>query len=525
MRIAFGILIFICSCKSEIQHDRKNIFRYNEETGIATLDPAFSRDQSIIWAVTQLYDGLLELDSNLQIQPCLAKDWDTLDNGFRYRFYLRTDVRFHDDACFPSGKGRKMYASDILFTYQRLTSKELGSPGSWIFNGKIDTIQPFTVVNDSVFDIRLSCPYRPFLNMLAMPYAFIMAKEAVQLYGKDVRRHPVGTGPFILQYWEEGIRMYLRKNQSYFQSGLPYLDGIDITFKESKQVAFFEFIQGNLDMMNGIESSFKDELLTRQGKLTNTYRDQYQLFVEPYLNTEYLGIQTQLPGPLADARVRKAISLSINREEMIKFLRNGLGETKVNGMIPKGIKGYTPPSSPTFDPSRAKALLKEAGYDEKNPLPEITLYTTKNYVDLSIYMQDQLAKNGIRITLEVNPGPLHRQKISRGELALFRASWIADYPDPENYLNLFLSENHPPNGPNYTFFQEKEYEVLFKKYMEGNPKHFIEPAQLSDFIMESQPVIILFYDQSLRLVNKKWNGIKQDAMNRLLLKYTYLNRH
>lgn len=521
----FIFLIFLIglnACKSSKNRKNKHVFRYNEETGIATLDPAFARDQSIIWAVSQLYDGLIELDSQLQIKPALAHRWDTLEGGKTYRFYLNQNIPFHPDPCFGHKK-RYVTADDVVFSFQRILNGSTGSPGAWIFNGRVDSKNPFTALNDSVVEIKLQQPFKPFLNMLAMPYAFIVPKEAIEYYGKDFRRHPVGTGPFQFSYWEEGIRLIFKKNKEYFQRdaqgiSLPYAEGVEVFFKESKQVAFFEYLQGNLDMLNGLESSFKDELLTRGGLLKKKWHKEHQLYTKPYLNTEYLGICHALKGPLNDVRVRKALSLSINRDEMIRFLRNGLGEAQVSGIIPQGLSGFRTFIHENYNPENARKLLQEAGYTPQNPMPEIVLYTTKNYVDISLFIQDQLRKTGFNVRLEVNPGPTHRQRVNQGKLMLFRASWIADYPDEENFLNLFLKENHPPQGPNYTFFSHEPFELQFKKYLNSEPLSYT-PAQLDSMIMEQQPVVILFYDKSLRLTSRTWTGLAPDPMNRLLIKF------
>src|SRR5882724_10408609 len=193
------------------------IFHYNESSGIASLDPAFAKNQSIMWIIHQVYNTLVEVDGKLNIVPSLAKSWDVSDNRLIYTFHLRTDVFFQDDPVFINGKGRKLTAKDIVYSFSRIINAQTASPGSWIFNRKVDSVQPFVAINDSTFQLKLLRPYHPVLGILSMQYCSIVAKEVVEKYGNDFRRHPVGTGPFKFIAWEEGQALVLKKNENYFE--------------------------------------------------------------------------------------------------------------------------------------------------------------------------------------------------------------------------------------------------------------------------------------------------------------------
>jgi ABC-type transport system substrate-binding protein len=223
-------LCFLSSCYRP-EKEGENIFRYNEFSGIASLDPAFAKNQSVMWAVHQLYNTLVEVDQSLQIVPSLATRWEISEDRTTYTFYLRGDVLFHDDPCFPGGKGRRLTAQDVAFSFNRIVDKETASPGSWIFNKKVDSLQGFTAINDTTFRLKLTRPYHPILGILSMQYCSIVPREAVEKYGSDFRRHPVGTGPFRFVDWEEGQALIMKKNPVYFETDsaggrLPYLDGV-----------------------------------------------------------------------------------------------------------------------------------------------------------------------------------------------------------------------------------------------------------------------------------------------------------
>ena len=251
------ILFGISACKDDTASTQK-IFRYNESTGIATLDPAFAKNQSIMWAVHQLYSTLVEVDKNLEIKPLLARAWRFSADKRSIDFDLRTDVFFHHDAAFANGKGRRLVASDVVYSFERIIQPATASPGAWIFNGRVDTVQPFVALNDSTFRLNLQKPFHPILGILSMPYCSIVPREAVEKYGNQFRRHPVGTGPFQFVTWDEGQVLLLKKNENYFEldstgKTLPYLDAVRINFFDSKATEFLEFRQGRLDFINDID--------------------------------------------------------------------------------------------------------------------------------------------------------------------------------------------------------------------------------------------------------------------------------
>ncbi len=218
-----------------------------------------------MWPAHQFFNTLVEIDDSLHLIPSLAKSWDISEDRTTFTFHLRNDVFFHDDAAFPEGKGRKLTAHDVVYSLVRIIDKEIASPGAWIFNSKVDSFQPFKAINDSTFQLKLLRPYHPILGIISMQYCSIVAKEAVEKYGTNFRRHPVGTGPFRFVAWEEGQSLVLKKNATYFEKdsageSLPYLDGIKISFYDSKATEFLLFRQKQLDFINDIDASFKDEI-------------------------------------------------------------------------------------------------------------------------------------------------------------------------------------------------------------------------------------------------------------------------
>lgn len=526
----FILSLCLASCAGK-KHSDKKVFHYNEQTGIASLDPAFAKNQSIMWPVHQLYNTLVEVDKQLQIVPSLAKSWEISDDRLVYTFHLRDDVFFHDDACFQNGKGRKLLATDIEYSLSRIIDKNIASPGAWIFNRKADSLQPFKALNDSTFQLKLVRPYNPVLGILSMQYCSIVAKEAVEKYGSDFRRHPVGTGPFQFVAWVEGQALVLTKNKNYFErdstgNRLPYLDGIKITFFDSKATEFLLFRQNKLEFINDIDPSFKDEVLTKRGVLKKGWEGKIKLHTSPYLNTEYLGIlfdstnEVLKNSPLKSKKIRQAINYGFDRRKMILYLRNSLGTAAESGFVPMGlpsfdtaaVKGYY------YDPVMSRRLLAEAGFPDGKNLPVVKLLTVPIYADMANFIAKQLDEAGIPVQVDVVQKSLLLEMTSNSRALFFRGSWIADYPDAENYLSVFYSKNPAP--PNYTRYNNPRFDALFEQALtEENDSLRLRLYQQADQVMiNDAPIVPLWYDKAVHLVQTNVTGFYPNALNLLELR-------
>ncbi len=516
------------SCSEKETNTNKTVFRYNEVAGIASLDPAFAKDQAMIWADLQLYNGLVQTDKELNIQPAIAKSWEISSDGLEYRFLLRDDVFFHPHELFK-GKKRKVVASDFVYSLNRILDEKTASPGRNLFTCIEKTNNGYAIKaeSDSVLTIRLKEPFSPFLGILTMPYASVVAKEVVEYYKQDYRKNPIGTGPFRFKMWKEGVKLVMLKNEDYFEkdslgNSLPYLDAVAITFIIDKQSVFLEFVKGNIDFISGIDPNYKDEVLTKSGKLQPKYKNKIQLLTQTYLNTEYLGFRMDLDSPLRDKRVRQAINHGFDREKMIKYLRNNIGVAGKWGILPVGLPGFDSVSKTyDYDPQLSKELLAQAGYPNGKGMPEITLSTTASYLDLCKYIQQQLGLLGMKVRLDVNPPAALRENMAQGKVEWFRGSWIADYPEAENYFALFYTPNRSPKGSNYTAFSSKEYDRLYEKARGENDlqKRIELYKRMNQILMDESPIVVLYYDQVLRFAQRNISGLEPNPMNHLVLKY------
>lgn len=521
-------LLFLTACSSRSGISNR-VFYYNEPTGIASLDPAFAKNQSILWAVNQLYNGLVETDAELHIVPCLAKNWEIAADRKSYTFHLRTDVYFHDDPSFSGGKGRKMTAADVVFSYQRIMDPSTASPGAWIFNNRVDSLQPFQAVDDSTFVLKLRQPFSPILGVLSTKYCSVVPREAVTFYGKEFRKHPVGTGPFRFSSWEEGEALIFVRNPLYFEKDergnqLPYLDAVKVSFYDSKATEFLLFRQGQLDFINDIDPSFKDEVLNKQGFLKKEWEGRIQLNKHAYLNTEYLGILVDSSkdlvktSPLRLKKLRQAINYGFDRRKLMFYLRNSIGMPAISGFVPRGLPSFdtTAVKGYTYDPQKARSLLREAGFSSNGT--QIRLLTIPVYADLAGYIARQLEETGIPVAVEVIPKSLLLERTAQSTAPFFRASWIADYPDAENYLSVFYGKNPAP--PNYTRYKNPAFDALYEQALQttNDAARYSLYQQMDRLIIEDAPVVPLWYDEVIHLVNPKLKGFTPNGLNLLELR-------
>ena len=528
------LLLFSCSQK---QDSTKTVFTYNESTGLATLDPAFAKSQAVMWSAHQIYNTLVEIDTALHIVPSVAKSWDISSDRLTYTFHLRSNIFFHNSDCFVEGKGRKMVAEDVVYSFGRIIDKATASSGGWIFNNRVDSLKPFTALDDSTVVVRLLRPFQPILGILTTQYCSIVPHEAVMKYGKDFRRHPCGTGPFKFESWDEGQALILHKNEQYWEhdsSGrqLPYLDAVKVTFFDNKGTEFLQFRQGGLSFVNDIDPSFKDEILSKKGVLRKEWADKLTLQKYPYLNTEYLGFMVDDNNPLVKGSptklkaVRQAINYALNRPQLMMYMRNSIGIAAEAGFVPGGlpskntdmVKGYN------YDPAKAKQLLKDAGFGNGKEMPFIKLLTIANYADIGSFMAKQCEEVGIKVQVETIQKSLLLEQTAKSQAVFFRGSWIADYPDAENYMAMFYSKNPAP--PNYTRYNNPAFDKLYEAcLLETNDSlRYSLYRQMDQMVINDAPVVPIWYDVVVHLVNKKVKGFYPNALNLLELRGVWIEK-
>lgn len=524
-------LLYLCfyqllGCSKSIEVDTQKVFRYNEFRNITSLDPAFARNPQNIWPIQQLFNGLVQLDDSLNVIPEIAKRWEIDSTGKVYTFFLKENIFFHPAPQF-NGEERKVIASDFTYSFNRLRDVKVGSPGGWV----LQQVEDYKAINDTVFQISLKQAFPPFLSLLSMRYCSVVPHEVVEDSNHEFRKRPIGTGPFKFKAWEEDIKLVLRKNPNYFERDdkgiqLPYLEAIAVSFLPDIQSEFMLFSQGKFDFLNSLDPSYKDELLTPLGELQAQYKGEITLQKGPYLNTEYIGFYLESDNPaLQSKKIRQAINIGFDRKKMITYLRNTIGFAADEGFIPLGLAGRSKTKHSQYQPEKARELVS-AFIEEHKSHPKIRLATDINYMDICEYLQQELKKIGIDIEIDLMPTPTLRQAKSSGKLEAFRASWIADYPDAENYLSLFYSPNFSPGGPNYTHFYSAKFDSLYTNALSINSfeKRTNSYREMDELVMQNYPVVPLYYDQAVRFLQSNVKGLEINSLNLLQLKRVYKDR-
>lgn len=515
-------------CGGAIEDDPR-VFRYNESAGLQSLDPAHARTLEPMWVVDQLYDGLVALAPDLSIEPAIARTWWWEEGGRRAVFVLRTDAVFAPTPEVPGlAAGRRVVAEDVVYSLDRLRDPEVASSGGWILE-PLDEGAPGRGLEARGADtvvFHLREPFPPFFGLLATAYANVVAPEAVRHFGRDFRAHPVGSGPFKLAWWVEDVACVLHRNERYWERDeagrqIPYLEAVHIDFVADMGAEFQGLLQGKYDFMSGLHAAYIEELLTDSGELNPEYSGQIRLETIPFLKTDYIGvlIDPALPAsaghPLLDRRVRQALSLATDRAAIATHLRRG-AVLPTDRFTPPTLPGMPPHRPPKCNLDSARALLAAFGAD----IPPLTLSTTSDYTDLAAALQHQWRALGLEVAVDVLSPGTQRERIAQGEILLFRKSWLADYPDAENFLGLFLQRNFAPSGPNYTHFFDPRFERRFAEALRAtdDSTRFAAYAELDAIIARELPVIPLFHDRVTHFLRNGVSGWTIHPVNRLDLR-------
>ena len=563
MRCSLTTILLLSSCllQSCVGHgtapeERLDAFCYNEPDGIGSLDPAVASYQAAWWGTTHLFNGLVELDTALQIVPCIARSWDVDGRGLEWTFHLRSDIWFHEDPCFGAGMTRRLVAEDVRYSLERICDARTKSTGLWAFRNLIvgaddyhqgtrhpapgtqHHIEGIRVVDDSTLTITLTKPFAPFLAVLTMPYGSVVPREAVQMYGMDFGQHPVGTGPFRFDHWMQDVECVLTRNPRYFKvdeegKRLPYLQTVRITFLRDIKSEFLEFTRGTYDVVTQIDGSFAPSVYDVDLTLKPPY-DKYVMHKAPAFSIEYYGVllDTSFPAaratPLATQRkVRQAMNLAIDRHRIVTYVLHGRGRPTRNGVLPPGMPGYSDTvRGYGYDPDKARRLLAEAGFPNGKGCPPLLLQLGNNPRTASVAeaIQEQWRELGLNVELRQIDFPQHLAQVRNGELALWRTSWIGDYPDPENFLAVFTTQNTAPYGPNTTHISRTDLDSLYNAALDPrltNEQRYALYHRMEQIVIEESPWMFLYHDILIRLTHPNVKGFTLDGTGRLLLERVY----
>ncbi len=519
------------------------IFRMNESGTPRSFDPVRIDESAGHHIADQMYDGLFKFDDKLDLIPGVAKSHEVSEDGKTYTLFLQKGIRFHDDACFPNGKGREVKASDVEYCLTRVLTPTSKSTGAWIFedivvgakdfmSGKADKVAGFKIVDDDTFQVELNKPFLRFPFRLAMAFCYIHPHEALEYYKDDFFQNPVGTGPFQFVHWKPNQEILMKRNPHYWMKDkdgvqLPYLDGVSCNRINDFKISFLEFDLGNLELVQQIH----EDLWTNVFDANNHVRPdfaKYKIQHMPLWVTQYFGFNLTKPPFKDNKNLRQAFNYSIDREAIIKYVINGRG-IPATGVVPSGIPGYeSDVKGYSYDPQKAKQLLADAGYPNGEGLEEITLQLNSGGTvneTIAEAIQEQLRKIGVTINLQIVDWAQHLESIDNNQPLFYRLGWVADYPDPENFIQLLSSKNFPPNGANYSRYSNPEYDKLFDEaMMSSDAKKQVELFKQAEKIaVEDAPWLFLFYTVRYRMMQPYVNDLVYNPQELIFLTKVWLD--
>ena len=525
--------------------------------GPNSLDPVRGSSQYDNKASSYVYETLLEYEYLIRpfkLKPCLLAEMPTAsEDGLRFRFKLKPGTLFHDDACFPGGKGREIIADDFFYSLKRMADNANQPKGWWLLKDTIVgfdeyrkaqneaatfdydlPVEGMVKISDHEFEIVLNEPFYRFIYTLAMFQTSIVPREAVEHYGEQFSRHPVGTGPYLLKRWRSGSRMTFVRNPNYrletypadpglnddgtepydgyqedFELGLyedagtplPISDRVEITMFVEPQPMWLKFLNKEIDYTTVGPQNYDQAFIKRNRRLRKAFVDRgVRSFPLELMDMIYNGFNMEDPvyGGYEDKNrfLRQAISLMYDYDEINQAFYSNQN-LLYDGPIPSGLDGHpenhrAPINYRGPNIQKARKLLAKAGYPNGKGLPPLQYYTSRQQssVDMAEMNARNLAKIGVKMKVESVDFATLSDMLRERRATAFGLAWGSDYPDAENNLQLFYGPYKSPMSNNFNY-DRPEYNALYEKVrvMPPSPERTELYVKMRDMIIEDSPMI------------------------------------
>ncbi|MCF1504702.1 ABC transporter substrate-binding protein [Afifella sp. H1R] len=471
-----------------------------------SLDPHAVTASNDFRILVNLYDGLVRTkDCTLEPEPALAKSWEVSEDGLTYTFHLREGVSFHD--------GTPFNAEAVKFNFERMLDEDhpYHDTGPFPLAFFFSSVDEITTPDDMTVVFKLKEPYAPFLSNLAYPTGLIVSPEAVKEYGKDVGRHPVGTGPFKFETWDSNTRVVLSRNDDYWD-GAPSLEAVVFRPITDANTRIAEMLSGGIDVMVEVPP---DNLATFADDPT------FKVYEQAGPHLWYVILNTK-DGPFADKRVRQAVNYAINKRSLVDNVLQGTAEVAAGPVPPAFAWAHNDDVKPyPYDPEKAKALLKEAGVEKA----ELTFYVTEggsgmlDPVPMGTAIQADLAKVGLDAKIEsyewntflaqVNPG-------LEGKADMAEMAWMTNDPDTLPYLTLRSDALPDEGGFNSGYYSNEKVDELLEK-----ARRSTDQDERAELYKEAQVII---HDDApwIFIANWKQNAVTTERVGGFSLQPSFL---
>lgn len=413
-----------------------------------SLDPAATTEGEAFKVTVNLFETLINFgEQDTEIQPGLATEWETSEDGLKHTLKLREGVKFHD--------GTDFNAEAVVFNFNRW--KAGNAEQFYYYNSQFgDKIDSVTAVDDYTVEFNLNTPIAPFYKNLAMSPFGIASPAAIEKHGEKFMENPVGTGPFVFKEWKRNDRITIEKFADYWQEGLPKLDQVIFRSIPENSARLNALASGEVDLIDGVNFS---DVPTIEGNAD------LQVFERPTLNVAYLGL-TNTRGPLQDKLVRQALNHAVDKKALIEAFYAGAADPAINPMPPV-VAGYNDAVEDyPYDPEKAKELLKEAGYENGFEMELWAMPVPRPYMPDGQKVAEALQANfeaiGVKAKIVSYEWGTYLEKANNGEADSFLLGWTGDNGDADNFLYVLLDEDAIGSN-NYTYYKNSEvHELLLK---------------------------------------------------------------
>jgi oligopeptide transport system substrate-binding protein len=458
-----------------------------------TLDPHLCQDSTSSEYITEIFSGLVTLNPELEVVPDIAERWEVSEDGTVYTFYLRDDVKFHD--------GKAVTARDFKYSLERACDPWTGSAAADTYLGDIvgtkeklyglaDEISGVQVVDDHTLQITIDAPKSYFLGKMTQPTAFVVDKNNVESGGRTWTDKPNGTGPFTLKEYRFGREIILARNDLYYGEPKPSVEQVNFVLAGGSAMTMYE--NGELEAvpvgLNDIE---------RVTDPTNPLNK--ELTIAPTMSTQYLGLNVKQP-PFDDVKVRQAFNYALDKQRIMDVIYKKTVPA-ATGLVPPTMPDYHNEDLKvlSYDPDKALELIAESKYGDVADLPEITLYVTgaggatSRMIEAIVGMYKE--NLGVDIAIQQTEWATFLSDLYQEEspYQMYSVGWIADYPDPENFLDVLFHSEKTENHTRYS--NPRVDELLEKARIEQDPEERLQLYQEAEqIIINDAPWVPLFYN-------------------------------
>jgi len=470
-----------------------------------TLDPACAADTSSAEYIVEIFSGLVAFDKDLQLVPDVAEKWDVSDDGTVYTFHIRRGVKFHDGS-------RQVTADDFKFSMERSLSPDtLSTVGSVYLgdivgatefaDGKADSVSGIEVVDDYTLRITIDAAKSYFVAKLTYPTAYVVDQREVgdsTCFSKtEWTRNPNGTGPFKLAEWQIAQRIVLTPNPAYYLEPKPSLAKVTYVLAGGSPLVMYE--NDEIDI-TGVGINDIERIRDKSEPLNKEFTE------APSLDTYYIGFNTQEP-PFDDPKVRRAFAMAIDKQVLSEVVLKNL-VVPANGVLPPGMPGFDDKlAGIPFDADGAKALLKDAG--GAGSLGKVTLLSSGRGASVGPIIEaiQAMWEQNLGVTVEVDQEEfgLFLRDLDDGKFQMFDLGWIADYVDPQNFLDIKF---HSGSANNETKYSNPEVDSLLEQARteQDQAKRLDLYRQAEEKIVEDEPWIPLYHGKSNALIKPSVKG-------------------